>query len=339
MKNYLGRNNMLAKPLVLIISPALAKANNGNWQTAARWSRFLRVAYRVRCVASADFASSAPLPDVVIALHARRSAAALAHYAKTNPSVPRILVLTGTDLYRDIRTDVAAQRSLQIATRLVVLQSAGLAELDAQLRQKTCVIFQSAKTLAPAAPLRSSRHRFKVIMIGHLRAEKDPLTFMRACVALRDAPISFTHVGSALDDDMAAHVATTMASVPHYRWLGNQAHSATRQRLKHSDAMVISSVMEGGANVIIEAITSGVPVLASDIAGNRGMLGDDYRGYFPVGDAEELAALVQRAATDSDFLASLRQQCNARRILFSPEREQASVRLLVDNCSSQSSAD
>ena len=207
-----------------------------------------------------------------------------------------------------------------------------------QLQQKACVIFQSAKTLVPISRKRNSRQAFKVIMIGHLRAEKDPLTFMRACSTLRDTPISFTHVGSALDDDMPAQVAATTAASPNYHWLGNQPHAATRQRLKYSDVMVISSVMEGGANVIIEAITSAVPVLASDIAGNRGMLGDDYHGYFPVGDVAKLAALIHRTATDSRFLADLKRQCDMRRILFSPEREQASVRLLVDNCIAQSRA-
>ncbi len=333
-----GQINTLAKPLVLIISPALAKANNGNWQTAARWSHFLRDKYRVRCVASVENFSLIPRPDLIIALHARRSAAALNYFSQCASTVPRILVLTGTDLYRDIRTDAAAQHSLKLATKLVVLQPAGLAELDAQLQKKTRVIFQSAKTLKAVQRIPKTRRAFNVIMIGHLRPEKDPLTFLRACAALRDTPIVFSHIGSALDSDMIAHIAAATTATPNYRWLDNQPHAATRQRLKRSDIMVISSVMEGGANVIIEAITSGVPVLASDIAGNRGMLGDDYRGYFPVGDAERLAALIQRAATDADFLTDLQQQCSARQILFSPEREQASVRLLVDNCITQFSA-
>ena len=329
-------NTTLAKPHVLIISPALAKANNGNWQTAARWAQFLRGNYRVTCVASADPTTAVLGPDVVIALHARRSATALQYFNDEAPTVPRILVLTGTDLYRDIQTDTLARRSLQIATHLVVLQSAGLAELDATLRKKTSVIYQSAKTLKPVQHRSEVRQRFKVIMIGHLRAEKDPLTFLRACALLRDTSIKFTHIGNILDAEYADHVAATTSATPRYHWLGNQSHATTRQQLKRSDVMVISSTMEGGANVIIEAITSGVPVLASDIAGNRGMLGDDYLGYFPVGDAKKLAAMIERSATDHHFLHSLRQQCYARQFLFAPERERASVTMLVDNCVNQS---
>jgi putative glycosyltransferase (TIGR04348 family) len=316
----------LAKPLVLIISPALAKANNGNWQTAARWSRFLRNSYTVVCAINETGLSATVQPDVLIALHARRSADVLLEFEQRCPA---ILVLTGTDLYRDIRTDPAAQHSLEIATRLVVLQAAGMDELPAALHEKTRVIHQSARTLKAI-----QRHRttLKVIMIGHLRAEKDPATFLRACMHLQHDDIDFLHVGGALDAPMEMLAKSTTEQQPRYRWIGNQPHAATRQRLKHSDLMVISSVMEGGANVIIEAITSGVAVVASDISGNRGMLGDDYAGYFPVGDAAALSALIRRCASEPLFLAHLQAQCDLRRPLFATERECADVRQLVDNC-------
>ena len=268
----------------------------------------------------------------MIALHARRSAVALRQFHDGMPAIPRILVLTGTDLYRDIHYDAEAKYSLQIASHLVLLQPAGLAELPLSMIEKTSVIFQSAKTLTPCKRSPTPRKYFSVMMIGHLRAEKDPVTYLTACTLLRHTPIQFTHIGNALEVSMAEHIAATTTNTPRYRWLGNLSHAITRQRLKRCDVMVITSVMEGGANVIIEAVTSGVPVIASDIAGNRGMLGDDYLGYFPVGDAAALAAMIQRAANDKMFLARLRQQCDDRRALFSPERERASVRLIVDNC-------
>jgi glycosyltransferase involved in cell wall biosynthesis len=83
-------------------------------------------------------------------------------------------------------------------------------------------------------------------------------------------------------------------------------------------------------------VTSGVPVLASDISGNRGMLGAGYSGYFPVGDAAALARLVERAATQPDFEQLLRAQCAARLPLFAPEREQTALLRLMDNALTQS---
>lgn len=255
----------------------------------------------------------------------------MANYANKHPAVPRILVLTGTDLYRDIQTDAEAVRSLNLATRLVVLQAAGINELDPPYHHKTVIIYQSAPTLA-AIPRNPAARFFDVIMIGHLRSEKDPGTFMQAAARISTPKVRMTHVGDTLDDALRDQALATQASTPCYRWLGNQPHAATRQRLKRSDLMVITSQMEGGANVIIEAVTSGVPVIASDISGNRGMLGDDYAGYFSLGDSSALARLIDRAASDPAFYARLQKQCDARREFFSPQREQAAVLQLVDNC-------
>jgi hypothetical protein len=96
---------------VTIVSPAMAEANNGNWQTAMRWARFLTPAYDVN-IAAAWSPVTGATPDLLIALHARRSAAALAAFAEHQPGSPRVLVLTGTDLYRDIIDNRAAQASL-----------------------------------------------------------------------------------------------------------------------------------------------------------------------------------------------------------------------------------
>lgn len=319
----------MAKPHILIISPALAKTNNGNGLTASRWARFLRKRYRVTLALQWDGTSC----DAMIALHARRSAASIAAFAAVFPASPLILALTGTDLYRDIRTDADAQHSLLLATQLVVLQPAGLQELGADLRSKTQVIYQSAPSLKPVSQhLKQQARYFDVTMIGHLRDEKDPAAFMRAAAQLRSPRVRLTHIGGALDPLLGAQAEATQAAHPHYRWLGHVSHAQARQRLKRSHLMVIASIMEGGAHVIIEAITSGVPVLASDISGNRGMLGENYAGYFPLGDSVALALLIDRAATDTMFYARLQAQCDARTPLFAPEREQAALFQLVDNC-------
>jgi putative glycosyltransferase (TIGR04348 family) len=264
----------------------------------------------------------------MIALHARRSAAALAAFADACPARPSVLVLTGTDLYRDIDTCPEARRSLELASALVLLQPAGLARLPAHLRARARVIFQSAPALRPA-PHEARRH-IDICMVGHLRAEKDPLTVIRAARLATHPRLRFVHIGAALDHELESAARAAGQSVPRYRWLGALSHAQTRQRLKRSHAMVIASTMEGGANVIIEAVTCGVPVLASDIDGNRGMLGDDYAGYFPAGDAEALARLVERSVTEPQFDALLRRQCAARAALFAPAAEQAALLDLAD---------
>ena len=310
---------------ILIVSPALATQNNGNWQTAKRWAHFLRPHYEVTIASEWSGDGQA---DLLIALHARRSAPSLAAFSKAHPRRPRMLVLTGTDLYGDIACDGAAQTSLALATWLVVLQPAALAVLAPPLRAKACVIYQSSPSLRPDPA--THRHA-DICMVGHLRAEKDPQTFMRASALVSSSKARLIHIGGALDAQLGQLAEATQAASARYHWLGNLPHFETRQRIKRCHAMVIASTMEGGANVIIEAVTSGVPVLASDISGNRGMLGNDYAGYFPVGDAAALAQLIDRSIGDAAFHAQLRAQCAARAAFFDPKAEQAALLKLVDN--------
>jgi len=320
-----------SKVPIIIISPALRNANNGNWQTAFRWSRFLRDRYGISLATEWPGPDDGASPECMVALHARRSAESIARFAQAEPRRPLIVVLTGTDLYRDIRADASARRSLDLATHLIVLQDEGLNELTPGLRSKCRAIYQSAPRLSRGTP---SRRTFDAVLVGHMRAEKDPLTPMRALERLpRDSRVRLIHIGEALEEKYLRAARELQVrpwpALKRYVWLGNRPHGETRQRIRRSHIMVISSIMEGGANVVIEAVTAGVPVLASRISGNIGMLGRDYAGYFPAGDDVALAALLERASRDARFLARLRAQCAKRAPLFSPARERREVVTLL----------
>jgi putative glycosyltransferase (TIGR04348 family) len=322
---------------VILVSPAVQVDNNGNWHTAHRWAQFLSghcdIALVPQWPVPANKSMPHGMPQAMVALHAGRSAASIRAWAKAFPDKPLIVVLTGTDLYRDILTDHAASQSLALATHLVVLQDAGLAALPDAWRGKARVIYQSAAALKPA---RKSSRRFGVLMVGHLRDEKDPLTFMRAADRDYTAGVHFDQIGLALEPQFEAAARATAQRSPRYRWLGGLPRAATRQRIKRAHLLVNCSRMEGGAHVILEAVQSGTPVLASRISGNIGMLGADYAGYFEPGGDAQLAALVQRCAGEPEFLALLQQQCSERTALFSPQEEKRLVINLLDSAMTMS---
>jgi putative glycosyltransferase (TIGR04348 family) len=309
---------------IALITPYGPKHQNGNWHTAARWATFLREAgHRVDVSTTWENEPA----DAMIALHARRSAPAIHAFAAKHPDRPLIVVLTGTDLYRDIRHDTDAQLSLELAHRLVVLQEKGVEEMAPELAAKTRVIYQSAPDI-PRQPL--SKDAFEVLVIGHLREEKDPYrTALAAALLPEHSRIRITHLGRALSTEIEEETKLLQSQIPRWRWLGEMPHEAVIDRLSRAHLMVVSSRMEGGANVICEALAADVPVIASDIPGNIGMLGKDYPGYYPVGDEQKLAQLLTRAESDGDFYAGLASLCHARRVLMTPEREAASVRQLV----------
>jgi putative glycosyltransferase (TIGR04348 family) len=314
---------------VRIITPYLAQANNGNWRTAARWARMLRARYRV----ALGKAWTGEACDVLIALHARRSASAIAAFAAAHPERALVVVLTGTDLYRDIRTDAAARRSLDFATALVVLQEQGLGELAPRHRRKAVVIHQSAPALRRGSPRRRS---FDVAVVGHMRDEKDPLTAMRVAALLpADSHARILHAGAALDAAFANAARAAERRTPRYRWLGPLPRGRARQLMRHARLLLHPSKIEGGAHVILEAVRGGTAVVASDASGNVGMLGRRYPGLFPVGDAEAAARLIARAEAEPAFRRRLQAACARRAPLFAPARERAAllrlVRKVMDN--------
>jgi putative glycosyltransferase (TIGR04348 family) len=311
---------------IALITPYPPASRNGNAHTALRWARFLRAAgHRVKVAVEWDGQPA----DLMIALHARRSHPAIAAFTQAFPHRPLIVVLTGTDLYRDIRADPSARRSLELASRLVVLQERGPDELETHLHVKTRVIYQSAPSVLPA-PKRM--RTFDICVVAHLREEKDPLRAAYASELLPpDSRIRVLHVGEALTAQMAEE-AGRCRQFARWKWLGSRRHGETRRIIAGCRMLVQSSRMEGGANSIVEAVTAGVPVLASDILGNVGMLGEDYSGYYPLADSRALAALMYRAEIDMSFSAGLAAQCAERAPLFVPARECAAVQNLINEC-------
>jgi putative glycosyltransferase (TIGR04348 family) len=236
-------------------------------------------------------------------------------------------VLTGTDLYRDIAADADARRSLVLADRLVVLQPLGLRSLPAEHRAKARVVLQSTPARRPLP--KTPRH-LRALMVGHLREEKSPITYFAAARLLAQRrDIRLDHIGAALDPALGDLARALAAAQPGYRWLGALPHAQTRRRIQAAHVLVHPSRLEGGAHVVIEAITSGTPVIASDIDGNVGLLGDGYEGCFPVGDAAALARLLQQARDEPAMLGRLQAQCGARAPLFHPDHERAALLALA----------
>ncbi len=298
------------------MTPARPGSKSGNRVTALRWRRALSaLGHRVR-IATELVAGRF---DVVVALHAKKSAAAIA-----SATVPIVLAMTGTDLYRDIGRSAAARRSLERADRIVVLHERGALDLPRHLRSKVRVIEQSAVMPRPR------RSGFDAVVVGHLRSEKDPF---RAALAARVLPPSsrlrVVHLGGALTDSMRVAAEREMTRNPRYLWLGERSPAAAKRAIANARLLVLSSRMEGGANVLSEALIARTPILASRIASSVGVLGASYPGFFPVGDTAALARLLLRAERDSAFYRSLVAASAERRPRFLPARERAAWRALL----------
>jgi len=311
---------------IVLITPSGPTSRTGNRIAATRWARILRhLGHRVRLAADYDGRPA----DLMVAVHAWRSAGPIAAFKMRHPGRPLILQLSGTDIYDYLSTDPAPTlHSMELADRLVALNDLAWRVVPRHMRARLAVIHQSATPLPNGN--RPSRRAVIVSVIGHLRDVKDPL---RAADAARllpaDSRIRVEQVGRAYTDSWAAAAMAEMAANPRYRWHGDVPAASVRRLLARSHAMVISSSSEGGANVVSEAIVAGVPVLASRVDGNVGLLGGDYPGYFPVGDTERLSRLMRRIECEPDFVTRLRRALRERAPLFRLAREIAAWRRLL----------
>lgn len=317
---------------ISLITPARKETRTGNRTTAVRWARILRgLGHRVQIATDYDDEPA----DLMIALHAWRSAANIRRFRARYPHRRLIVGMAGTDIYRFQQTDPEVTHgSMELSDRLVGLHDLVGDAIPESMRPKLRIIHQSAPALPRRLPL--LRSAFEVLVIGHLREEKDPL---RAALAAQGLPansrIRVVHFGMAYDAHWAEAAKAEMTANPRYQWRGEVPGWMVRRAMARAPLMALSSIMEGGANVVSEALVAGVPILASAIPGSIGLLGRDYPGYFPVRDTAALTVLLGRAETDTTFLDALRQHCAARAPLFSPlyERDawQALLRELSDS--------
>jgi putative glycosyltransferase (TIGR04348 family) len=300
---------------IRLVTPAGSESRAGNRVTAERWAGILRrLGHRV--VVETEYQGGAG--DLLVALHARRSAPSIRRWKRERPEAPVVVGLAGTDLYP--RLSRVGRRSVAAADRVVALQPLAARKVPPRDRSKVRTILQSAVP-APVAPRRGLVPT--VLVLGHLRPVKDPF---RAAMAARRLPVDerpfVLQAGAALGPAMARRALAEMRRNDLYLWAGDLPPSRVRRLLRRCRLLVLSSRHEGGANVIGEAVVAGLPVLASRIPGSVGLLGPDYPGYFPVGDTAALARLMRRTQREPAFYERLLRHVERLAPLFAPEREE-----------------
>ena len=309
-----------------IACPAPPRSRTGNRVTALRWAGILRgLGHRVQVVTPSPFLERAPgggVFDLLLALHAVKSAGAVADFKRRLPDRPAVVALTGTDIFQDGSTADVLNETLRVSDRIIALQRQMGDAVPAEFRPKVRVIFQS---FTPPHPLPTPRpDRFDVCVLGHLRAVKDPLL---AAEAVRDVPtdsrLHVVQVGGVLEAEYAERARREQQTNPRYEWRGERPRAEAVRVLAGCRVLVMSSRAEGGPSAVSEAVACGVPVLSTPTSGVVGLLGEDHPGYFPVGDAATLRELLVRCERDPAFRNDLRSAGDRVRPLVHPSVERA----------------
>ncbi len=140
-----------------------------------------------------------------------------------------------------------------------------------------------------------------IICVGRLVAEKG---YPELFEAMRDVDAHLWVVGERLASDHARSIDDVLARAradpalgPRLRLLG--ARDDVPELLRAADVFVLASHREGMPRSIIEAMMTGLPVVATDIRGAREEVVDGETGALvPVDDARALGAAVDRLVID-----------------------------------------
>ena len=268
--------------------------------------------------------------DALVALHAVKSASAVADFKRQFPDRPTVVALTGTDIFQDGSTAEVLNETLRVSDRIIALQNQMASAVPAEYRHKVRVIFQSFTP--PSTLPQPDPDTFEVCVLGHLRDVKDPFLAAKAVRSLPpESRIKVVHIGGALVPEFAELARQEQATNPRYAWLGELPRAEAVRTLARCRLLVMSSKAEGGPSAVSEAVACGVPVLSTPTNGVVGLLGEGHLGYFPIGDCEALKTLLLRCEHDPTFLSELRTACDSVRPLIDPATErQAWAGLLTE---------
>ena len=300
--------------IVCVASPYPLTELKGNSVTTSRIVQLLR---EQGIEARGSHGFDGQPADVLISLHAVRGAQAIFDFKEKYPEGKAVVLITGTDIYQALPAgSPMGERALEMADAIVVVFDRAIQSLPLKWQHKAFVVSTSLSTFdIKATP---ERPPFAISVVGHLRPVKRPFLTIEA-VARHPAwsGVEVWQIGEALDEASSAEAKQWEANDPRYRWFGGLPREDALRLCARSSLTVNSSVLEGGANAVLEAMAMGVPVLASRIEGNLGLLGDDYPGYFE-GDMDGALEMVM---SDPGCLTSWVEAARDRLPLFSRERE------------------
>jgi glycosyltransferase involved in cell wall biosynthesis len=138
--------------------------------------------------------------------------------------------------------------------------------------------------------------------VARLVAQKAPLDFVRVAAAVPEAHFALIGMGP-LQPDVDAEV-DRLGLRPRWHQIGHVDDAATL--LPHLDVFMLASAFEGAPYTPLEAIRAGVPVVLSDVVGNRDVIADGRSGLLaPAGDVGRLSGHVRRLLDDPDLGRSL----------------------------------
>jgi colanic acid/amylovoran biosynthesis glycosyltransferase len=175
--------------------------------------------------------------------------------------------------------------------------------------QKGNVIYTAVDTefYAPR-PDKKSDPSIHIIMVGALIWRKGFEYALMALKTLREQNLDvyLDIVGDGAEKDRIEYTARDLKILERVNLLGKLSSEQVRNALWKADIFLLASLSEGIANVVVEAMSCGLPVVSTDCGGMQEAITDGVEGFLvPARDADAIAVALARLTTDPNLRAGM----------------------------------
>ena len=326
---------------IALVSPYTLPECRGNSMLAQRLANGLaRRGHQVRLFNSGrDEPSDAGgfSPDVVHSLHAVRPVEWIER-AFPDSTLPRVVTLTGTDYNSWSGSDdsmTGSRYAFERAHAVVVFHEEArrtLAARHAGLAAKLQVVPQGVAESVVTCTRQELRRRYMLeqeavifFMAAGIRAVKniglalDAFSLLQARVPRARLFLA----GPVIDEAEARKVLAAGKHLRGFAYFGEIHHVYIRELMACADAFVSTSCCEGMPGAVMEAMAEGLPVLATDVPGNRALVADGRNGYLVSADDAGTLARAARTLAGAPALRQRMGDCSRQvaAAAFDPETE------------------
>ena len=193
---------------------------------------------------------------------------------------------------------------IELADHIITLSTfARDSYLRAGVDGKKLAVIPLGAEFATAPPSQGDRHPFRFLFAGNLTRTKGVDLLLRAFSSIADEDCELRLAGAAVSNDPSIK-----QKLPRVRALGYLDRRALAAEYASADVLVLPSRCDGFGQVVLEAMSCGLPAIASSHVGAKDLIIEGVNGWiFESGDAEALARLMLKAVRARADLAGMRQ--------------------------------
>jgi N-acetyl-alpha-D-glucosaminyl L-malate synthase BshA len=253
------------------------------------------------------------------------AAALLASQVVPELDLKVVTTLHGTDV-----TLVGNNPSFKLVTAMTIERSDAVTAVSRYLRDETYRQFgvhkeidvvynfidpeRHERPIPPCIPPRDCPEQFNLMHISNFRPVKRVLDVVRVFARVRqELNARLIMVGDGPDAGAARQLASDLGVLDWVTFTG--VVDGVARLLQAANLLLLPSQTESFGLVALEAMASGVPVIASDVGGLPEVIEHGVTGYLaPVGDVDKMAEYAMRVLSDCALCQTLSRQARERAV-------------------------